>query len=73
MADKTVSGEIDMFQSLTGFPGHSDVMSENERDSHFEVSIPNGLPRPFRLRASTIACQAAKSNTFRQVPFWCFV
>ena len=34
-----------MFQSLTGFPGHSDLRWMN---GYGHVSIPNGLPRPFR-------------------------
>jgi len=37
------------FQSQTGFPGHLDlflVRLEEQEDS--SVSIPDGLPRPFR-------------------------
>ncbi len=37
-----------LFQSLTGFPGHSDPCSPPISPAWLCVSIPNGLPRPFR-------------------------
>ncbi len=38
-----------MFQSRTGFPGHSDTETSTSVVEGVEVvSIPNGLPRPFR-------------------------
>ncbi len=35
-----------------GFPGHSDTNKIVAQRTKIEVSIPNGLPRPFRRSAS---------------------
>ena len=40
---------IRLFPSRTAFPGHSDATRQGRAHSGNEVSIPNGLPRPFRL------------------------
>ncbi len=44
------------FQSLTGFPGHSDNSLTGLTIYTATVSIPNGLPRPFRRQSASNGC-----------------
>src|SRR5260370_20206865 len=61
-AHKTVHGMIlQKLQSRTGFPGHSDLDEMQELWTVYKVSIPNGLPRPFRHK------WAIRCRPFRKV------
>src|SRR6266852_1931165 len=51
-----------LFQSRTGFPGHSDWEASFLEPLSDAVSIPNGLPRPFRLWG--FSCDVANCNCF---------
>ncbi len=54
-----------LFQSLTGFPGHSDAKVNEPILIFIGVSIPNGLPRPFRHRhepCPTLYCNVSIPN-----------
>src|SRR6266496_3486648 len=37
------------FQTRTGFPGHFAIVEDKAMKYFYDVSNPNGLPRPFRL------------------------
>src|SRR5438105_388528 len=44
-----------MFQSLTGSPSHLDTVTFPQAVSGDNVSIPNGLPKPFKLALTASA------------------